>query len=169
MKKLVLINLLAMTALEGPRNCLRIMPVQELTRNATYIARVRVTHTRKANFRGQYGQLATLRPIDVIEGDFTLKEVNVLAHSNVQCAEDNYTPGQEMLVFLIPEEGLFTTLNFQYGQFLIVGEVVKAWRDKSNKPVDKPYAEVRREIEAFLNVAPAPPAEQPKSPPPGSA
>jgi hypothetical protein len=167
MKKFVLVNLLAMTGLAQPRNCLRIMPIQELIRNATYIARVRVVHARKANFRGQYGQLATLRPVDVIEGDFTLKEVNVLARSNVQCAEDSYTPGQEMLVFLIPEEGLFTTLNFQYGQFLIVGEVVKAWRDKSNKSVDKPYAEVRQEIEAIINAAQTPPPEQPKSPPPG--
>jgi len=51
-----------------------------------------------------------------------------------------------MLVFLEPQDSLFHTVNYQYGQFPIVGEIVKGWRDKANKPIDKPYEEVRREI-----------------------
>jgi hypothetical protein len=119
-----------------------------------------------------FGQIARLRPVDVIEGDFTLKEINVFARSNVPCAEDTYVKEQEMLIFLEPVESLFRTLNFQYGQFPIVGEVVKGWRDKSNRAIDKPYAEVRREIEGYLNTIHSPPSEgaQPTStptPPPG--
>jgi hypothetical protein len=56
-----------------------------------------------------------------------------------------------MLVFLEPEDSLFHTVNYQYGQFQIVGEIVKGWRDQNNKPVDKPYTEVRQEILAYVN------------------
>jgi hypothetical protein len=37
--------------------------------------------------------MAVLYPMDVIEGDFTLKEINVLARSGVRCAEDNHVKG----------------------------------------------------------------------------
>ena len=102
----------------------------------------------------------------VIEGDFTLKEINVLARSSVRCAEDNYTRDDEMLVFLEPVDSLFHTVNYQYGQFPIVGEIVKGWRDKANKPIDKPYAEVRREIQACVTAAhtPKPEGEPPPQP-----
>ena len=174
MNKLFLMIALPLLILPGfaqNRACLRIMPVEELTRNAVLIGRVRVHKTDKANYRGMFGQLAVIRPSDVVEGDFTLKEINVLARSNVPCAEDNYTKDQEMLVFLELQEGLFRTLNFQYGQFPIVGEIVKGWRDKNNKPIDKPYSEVRQEIEGYINALHAPPAEgtppaQPKPTPP---
>lgn len=162
MNKLTLIIALALLVLPGlaqSRNCLRIMPVEELARNAVFIARVKVHKVDKANYRGLFNQVATLRPVDVIEGDFTLREVSVLSRSNVQCAEDNYIKEQEALVFLQPVESLFQTLNYQYGHFLITGEIVRGWRDKANKPIDKPYVEVRQEIEAYLNAAHGPQTE----------
>jgi hypothetical protein len=133
------------------RPCLRVMPVDELTRSAAFIARVKVQKSSKANYRGLYRQMATLVPVEVIEGDFTLDRIYVLGRSNVPCAEDSYVEKQEMLVFLEPDSGLFRTVNFQYGQFPIEGDTVKGWRDKANRPVDKPYAEVRKEILAYLN------------------
>ena len=176
MRKLVLLvalPLLVWPGLAQSRSCLRVMPVNEIARNAILIARVKVHKVEKAKYRGMFAQLALLRPVDVIEGDFTLKDINVLARSNVRCAEDNYAEDQEMLVFLEPMESLFHTLNHQFGQFLIVGEIVKGWRDKANKPVDKPYAEVREEIVNLINDAhtpkvegeqPRPPAPPPKRP-----
>lgn len=163
---IVALPLLVLPGLAQSRSCLRIMPVDEMTRNATLIARIKVHKTEKAMYRGMYTQVAVLRPSDVIEGDFTLKEINVLARSAVRCAEDNYIDKQEMLVFLEPEESLFHTLNFQYGQFPIVGEIVKGWRDKANKPIDKPYAEVRQEILAYINAAQTPPQEPSQPQPP---
>jgi hypothetical protein len=163
MKKLVLIigilgSLVAACAgLSQNRACLRVMTIDELTKGSTYIARVKVVKAEKINYRGMYAQLATVVPTEVIDGDPTLKKLNVLSKSNVQCAEDNYVIGQEMLVFLVPEESLFRTLNFQYGQFLIVGNVVRGWRDKANKPVDKLYADAQKEIECILNPTPQPP------------
>jgi hypothetical protein len=71
-----------------------------------------------------------------------------------------------MLVFLEQQESLFHTVNYQYGQFQIVGEIVKGWRDKTNKPVDKPYAEVRQEIVALVNAAHAPPVDPAAPKPP---
>src|SRR5436190_22857424 len=102
MRKLVLIMALPLLALSGfaqSRNCLRIMPIDELTRSSILIGRVKVHKTDKAKYRGSFSQIAVLRPVDVIDGDFTLKEINVLARSNVRCAEDNYIEDQEMLVF----------------------------------------------------------------------
>ncbi|HST23642.1 MAG TPA: hypothetical protein VLR90_21205, partial [Blastocatellia bacterium] len=102
MRKLVLtiaLLLLALQAVAQSRNCLRIMPMDELTRNSVLIGRVKVQKVDKANYRGSFGQIAILRPVDVIEGDFTLKQINVLARTNVRCAEDNYIEGQEMIVF----------------------------------------------------------------------
>lgn len=169
MKKIVLIialPLLVMSGLAQTRSCLRIMPVDELTRTASFIARVKVLKSGKANYRGFYRQLATLRSVEVIEGDFTLEQVYVLARSNVPCAEDIYTEGQEMLVFLEPDSGLLHTVNFQHGLFVIEGEIVKGWRDKSNRTLDKPYSEVRQEILAILNPKSAPPSlPQPVQPP----
>jgi len=177
MRKLVVIialPLLVWPGLAQSRNCLRIMPVEELSRNAILIARVKVHNVEKAKYRGMFTQLADVRPLDVIEGDFTLTNINVLARSNVRCAEDNYTEDQEMLVFLEPVDSLFHTLNYQFGQFLIVGEIVKGWRDKANKPIDKPYPEVREEIVNYVKAAHTPkvegeqvkpPAPQPSRPP----
>ncbi|HXG68431.1 MAG TPA: hypothetical protein VNO70_25275 [Blastocatellia bacterium] len=174
MKKFIFIIALPLLILPGlaqSRNCLRILPIAELTRSSTLIARAKVHKVGKATYRGAYNQLAILKLVDVIEGDFTLKQVNVLARSNVPCAEDNYIEEQEMLVFLEPAESLFHTANYQYGQFLIVGETVKGWRDKNNNPIDKPYAEVRQEIEAYVNAIHSPPSEnqqekKPNQPPP---
>jgi len=110
MRKLFLLMALPLLALPGlaqSRNCLRVMPVDEMTRNSILIARVRVQKIEKANYRGSFSQVAFLRPLDVIEGDFTLKLISALARSNVRCAEDNYINEQEMLVFLEPEDSLF--------------------------------------------------------------
>ncbi|MEK6288890.1 MAG: hypothetical protein AABO57_24490 [Acidobacteriota bacterium] len=170
MGKLALIIALPLLVLPGlaqSRNCLRVNPIAELTRQAILIARVKVHRVDKARYRGEFSQLAVLHPIDVIDGDFTLKEINVLARSSVRCAEDNYTRDEEMLVFLEPEDSLFHTVNYQYGQFPIVGEIVKGWRDKANKPVDKPYEEVRREIQACVSAShtPKPEGTPPQKPP----
>lgn len=169
MGKVVLVIVLALLVLPGlaqSRSCLRINPVDELTRQAILIARVRVQKVDRANYRGAFSQLAVLIPVEVIDGDFTLKAINVLARSSVRCAEDNYTREQEMLVFLEPEGSLFQTVNFQYGQFPIVDEIVKGWRDKDNKPIDKPYAEVRTEIQSYINASHTPkPEPGPQKPP----
>lgn len=169
MRKVVLIIALPLLVLPGlaqSRNCLRVMPIDDVTRQAILIARVKIHKVDKAKYRGEFSQLAVLYPVDVIEGDFTLKEINVLARSSVRCAEDNYTRDDEMLVFLEPVDSLFHTVNYQYGQFPIVGEIVKGWRDPANKPIDKPYAEVRREIQAWVTAAhtPKPEGEQPQPP-----
>ncbi|HYL98582.1 MAG TPA: hypothetical protein VEZ90_06470 [Blastocatellia bacterium] len=151
--------------------CFRVMPVDELTRESAFIARVKVAKAQKVNYRGMYSQIAELNPTDVLIGDFTLKEVNVLADSNVPCAEDSYTNGQDVLVFLVPQDSLFRTLNFQYGEFKVEGEVVKGWRDKNNNPVDRPYTEVKQEIVGYLNPAPPQPkpGEGPREGPPPDA
>jgi len=167
MRKVVLIIALPLLVLPGfaqSRNCLRVMPIDDVARQAILIARVKIHKVDKAKYRGEFSQLAVLYPVDVIEGDFTLKEINVLARSSVRCAEDNYTRDDEMLVFLEPVDSLFHTVNYQYGQFPIVGEIVKGWRDKANKPIDKPYAEVRREIQACVTAAhtPKPEGEPPQ-------
>jgi hypothetical protein len=171
MGKVVLIIVLTLLGLPGlaqSRDCLRINPIGELTRQAILIARVKVQKVDKANYRGAFSQLAVLQPVDVIDGDFTLKAINVLARSSVRCAEDNYTRDDEMLVFLEPEGSLFQTVNFQFGQFPIVNEIVKGWRDKSNQPIDKPYADVKREIQACINASHTPKqnGEQPPKPQP---
>lgn len=158
---LIALPLLVVTGFAQSRNCLRLMHTDELTRNATWIGRVKVRKADKANYRGSFSQVATLQPFDVIEGDFTLKELNVLAQSTVRCAEDSYLKDQELLVFLEPEDSLFHTLNFQYGQFLIVNDVVKGWRDANNNLVDKPYADVRKEIITYVNAAQTPKSQEP--------
>ena len=173
MRKFLLIIALPLLLVQGfgqTRNCLRVMPMEEVARQAILIARVKVHKVEKARYRGEFNQMAVLYPVDVIEGDFTLRQINVLARSGVRCAEDNYVKEDEMLVFLEPEDSLFHTVNYQYGQFPIVGEIVKGWRDKANKPIDKPYADVRREILAWLAEAHTPkpdekPPQKPVKPP----
>lgn len=150
---------LSIGGLAQSRNCLRVMPADELTRSAALIARVKVVKTERVSYEGIYTQLATLAPLEVIEGDFTLKKVFVFARSNFRCAEDNYVEGQEMLVFLVPERSLYHTLNFQYGQFLVSNDVVKGWRNKANNQIDKIYSDVRQEIEGYLTKTPAKPQE----------
>jgi len=161
---IIALPLFVLTGLAQSQNCLRVMPVDEVTRAAILIARVKVHKVEKARYRGEFSQMAVLYPVDVIEGDFTLQEIHVLARSSVRCAEDNYQKQDDMLVFLEPQDSLFHTVNYQYGQFLIVGEIVKGWRDKANKPVDKPYEEVRREIQMCIAAARNPKPEGPQQP-----
>jgi hypothetical protein len=175
MKKLALIIaplLFVGAGMAQSRSCLRTMPIDELIRSSIWIGRVKVQKINKATFRGAYSQLATLKAVDVIDGNFSLLEVPVLAKSNVPCAADVYVKEQEMLVFLAPESSLFRTQNFQFGQFVIVGELVKGWRDRANNLVDLPYADVRKEIETYLKAIrhqqepAAPPGQKPIKPPP---
>jgi hypothetical protein len=170
MRKLVTtiaLSFLVLPAFSQTQTCLRVMPIDEIVHNSILIGRVRVQKTEKARYRGEFGQLATLIPVDVIDGDFTLKELNVLARSNVRCAEDSYVRDEEVLVFLEPQDSLFHTVNYQYGLFRIVGDLVRGWRDKGNKPCDKPYPEVRAEILNYVNAARKPPAQkQPGAPQP---
>lgn len=154
MKKFILMIaplLLAAMAMAQTRSCLRIMPFDELVRTSAWIGRVKVIKASKGNYRSQYGQLVVLQSVDTIEGDSSLQQINVMAKSNVPCAADVYTVGQEMLVFLVPESGLFHTQNFQYGMFQINEEIVRGWRSKDNLVADKAYGEVRAEIETFIN------------------
>lgn len=164
MKKLALIIaplFLVGAGMAQSRSCLRVMPTDELIRSSIWIGRVKVEKVHKSNYRGMYGQLAILKAEDIIEGNFSLQQLPVLAKSNVPCAEDSYAKEQELLVFLIPESSLFRTQNFQFGQFPIVGELVKGWRDKANNPVDTPYVEVRKEIEEYIKKLRAQPGSQP--------
>ncbi|MEW6130041.1 MAG: hypothetical protein AB1757_23600 [Acidobacteriota bacterium] len=154
MKKLICIIapfVLTIVGMAQSRNCLRIMPFDELVRTSTWIGRVKVLKVSKANLRGQFYQLAILQPVEVIEGDSSLQQINVLAKSNVPCANDVYVMGQELLVFLVSEAGLYRTQNFQYGMFVINEEIIRGWHGKDNLIADKPYLEIRSEIETFLN------------------
>jgi hypothetical protein len=108
--------LLAMLATPAPAACLRVMSTQELAVASLLIARARVTDTDESDW-GEYGQIANLDLVDVIEGDFALKSVRVLAWSHVACADDGYKKKDEYLVFLELRGGLYHTVNFQYGQF----------------------------------------------------
>ena len=163
----IVLVVMALPSLAQSNGCLRVMPIDELVRQSILIARVKVHRADKANYKGEFSQLAVLTPVEVIDGDFTLKELNVLARSSVRCAEDNYARDEEMLVFLEPQDSLFHTVGYQYGQFPIVGEIVKGWRDKANKPVDKPYAEVKTQILACIAAARTakPEGQQPPKPP----
>ncbi|HKV40687.1 MAG TPA: hypothetical protein VJX67_15855 [Blastocatellia bacterium] len=170
-KELLLIGLvlLGFSADAQQRGCLRIMPPDELTRHAAFIGRAKIVRVEKVNYRGMYSQIAVVAPGDVIQGDFTLRTITILGGSNVPCAEDTYTAGQEMLIFLAPEDSLYRTVNFQYGKFPIAGDIVKGWRNKANKPVDTSYGEVKQEVEAYINAqhpGPAPPAPKPQPAPP---
>jgi hypothetical protein len=170
MNKLALIIaplLLLSAGMAQSRTCLRVMPMDELIRGSIWIGRVKVRKVNKANYRGSFGQLALLQVIDTIDGDSSAQERPVLAKSNVPCAADIYEAKQEMLVFLKPEDSLFRTNNFQYGEFFIVGELVKGWRDKTNNVIDKPYAEVRKEIDEYLKLQrnPQTPPVIPQAPP----
>lgn len=160
-KPIILIALLLLTAsgLAQSRNCLRVMPIEELTRSATLVARVKVLRVGKASYLGKYSQIATLDPVDIIEGDSKLETVTVLGQANVRCAEDIYIRGNEMLVFLEPADSLLRTVNYQHGHFPIIQEIVKGWRDVTNRPVDRPYPDVRREIELYLSGSPLKPPE----------
>src|ERR1044071_4239687 len=113
---LIAVPLLVVMGFAQSRNCLRLMHTDELARNAIWIGRVKVRKADRANYRGSFNQIAALLPLDVIEGDFTLKELNVLAQSTVRCAEDSYIKDQDVLVFLEPQDSLYHTVNFQYGQ-----------------------------------------------------
>ena len=69
-----------------------------------------------------------------------------------------------MLVFLEPESSLFHTVNYQFGAFLIEGNLVKNWREK-DKFCDKPYAEVRDQIMQTLVVVRKGPSRSQSIPP----
>src|SRR5689334_13412360 len=119
MKKLALIIaplFLLGAGMAQTRSCLRTMPIDELIRSSIWIGRVKVEKINRASYRGMYGQLAVLKAVDILEGNFSLQEVSVLAKSNVPCANDLYGKDQEMLVFLAPESSLFRTQNYQFGQ-----------------------------------------------------
>ena len=60
----------------GPN--LRVMPPAELAANSVIVARVRVVDVDESDW-ADFRQMATLELVDVIEGDFTLKQVKVVA------------------------------------------------------------------------------------------
>ena len=124
---------------------LRVMPPAELVANSVIIARVRVTDTDESDW-ADFKQMATLELVDVIEGDFTVKKVRVAAGSLVAYTSDRYAKKEEWLVFLWHDAGFYRTVNYQYGQFRIEGDVVKGWRNSDNVASDRPYYSVREEV-----------------------
>ena len=128
---------------------LRVMTPVELASSATLIARARVIDTDESDY-SDFRQIAELELVDVIEGDFTIGEVRVAAQSLVAFTNDHYKKKEEWLVFLSQEAGFYRTVNYQYGQFLIEGEVVKNWRNADNVAADMPYYSVREEIEQIM-------------------
>src|SRR6185369_11094610 len=93
--------------------------------------------------------------------------------------DDRYAKKEEWLVFLSHDAGFYRTVNYQYGQFRIEGDVVRGWRDAENVASDKPYYSVREEIERLLTEMRTPPpaetlqpGQQPApptgTPPPGA-
>jgi hypothetical protein len=178
---LTLSLLLAATAAPAPAVCLRVMSTHELAVASILIARARVVDTDDSDW-GEFGQIATLDLVDVIDGDFTLRTVRVQARSHVACAEDQYKKKEEVLVFLEQSGGLYHTVNFQHGQFRVEGEVVRGWRNADGVRTERPYYSVREEIEGIVAgirspkpdapapdpAAPAPPPAPQGAPPPGT-
>jgi hypothetical protein len=167
MRIITLSLLIAALAAPAPAGCLRVMSTQELATASLLIARARVDDTDYSDW-GEYGQIAQLELVDVIEGDFTLKSVRVLAVSHVACADDFYKKKDEYLVFLELRGGLYHTVNFQFGQFRIEGEVVRGWRNADGVANEKPYYSVREEIESIVAGIknPKPPEDQAPAPGP---
>jgi hypothetical protein len=128
---------------------LRVMPPAELAANSVIVARVRVVAVDESEW-ADFRQMATLELEDVIEGDFTLRQVKVAARSLLAYTDDHYEKKQEWLVFLWHDAGFYRTVNFQYGQFRIENEVVRGWRNNDNVASDKPYYSVREEVERLL-------------------
>jgi hypothetical protein len=173
-RSLVLLALLvgALAPVDAGPN-LRVMPPAELVANSVIIARARVVDVDESDW-GDFKQMATLELVDVIDGDFTLNHVRVAARSLVAYTDDRYAKKEEWLVFLFHDAGFYRTVNYQYGQFRIEGDVVRGWRDAENVASDKPYYSVREEIERLLTeLRTPPPAETLQTgpaavPPPGA-
>lgn len=128
---------------------LRVMTPAELVASSVIIARVRVVDVDESDW-GDFKQVATLELEDIIEGDFTLKQIRVAARLLVAYTDDRYVKKTEMLVFLLQDVGFYRTVNYQYGQFPIENDVVKGWRNAENVASDQPYYSVREEIERLL-------------------
>ncbi len=132
---------------------MRVMDARELTLGSDVIARVRVREVKKIR-HPVYSQLATLELTEVIFGDPRQKELKVWAGSNIYCATDKYEPQQEMLVFLVRDQTLFRTNNWQYGQFAISADLVEGWRSVSQTGTavsgPKSVEEVRKEIFGYF-------------------
>lgn len=135
---------------------MRVMDSRELTLSSDTIVRVRVREVKKIR-HPVYSQLATLEVTEVLFGDPRQKELKVWAGSNVYCATDKYEPQQEMLVFLIRDQTLYRTNNWQYGQFVISTENVEGWRSTASTGTmissPKSLEEVRKEIFGYFEAA----------------
>lgn len=135
---------------------MRVMDARELTLSSDLIARVRVREVKKIR-HPVYSQLATLELTEVLFGDPRQKEVKVWAGSNVYCATDKYEAQQELLVFLIRDQTLYRTNNWQYGEFLVSAENVEGWRTTSAPGATvagpKSLDEVRKEIFGYFEAS----------------
>ncbi len=160
---------LAFVPTRGTPN-LRVMPPAELVANSVIIARARVVDVDESDW-ADFRQVATLEFVDVIEGDFTLKRVQVAAGSLVAYTSDHYSKKEEWLVFLWHDAGFYRTVNYQYGQFKIENDVVRGWRNSENVASDKPYYSVREEVERLVTDmrTPSSPADAPAAVPPQAA
>jgi hypothetical protein len=165
--------LLTLLAPQSRTPCMRIMPTVEIVSHSILIARVKVLNVEESDF-GVYSQIAEVELVDVIDGDFTLGRVAIGAGSGVACADDWYAKKEEWLVFLERDGGLYHTINYQYGQFRIENDIVRAWRDVEGTASHKPYYSVREEVEAMIAGIRTPPpepapAEAPAPAPPPAA
>jgi hypothetical protein len=172
---LILLSLSFLLPARAGVDTLRVMPPAELAQNATIIARARVIDVDESDW-GDFRQVAELELVDVIQGDFTLREVQVAARSMVAYTDDRYKKKEEYLVFLSHEAGLYRTVNYQYGQFKIENEIVRGWRSADNVATDRPYYSVREEVERILtdnrtpaSLEPVPGAPAGPPPPQGAA
>jgi len=142
---LAAVLVLTLGAIPAPAGGLRVMNTTELVLNSLLIARVHVKDTDKSKW-SSFKQVAELELVDIIEGDTTLKKVQVGVKSLIANADDDLDEKQDVLVFLYLEGGFYRILNYQYGRFLIEGDTVIGWRNAENVAVNAPYSAVRAEI-----------------------
>jgi hypothetical protein len=163
---------------EARGECLRVMPLDELVGNSLLIARGHVHEVDESEW-GANRQVAELHLDEVIFGDTTLKQVHVGTKSLMACATDDLDEDDQVLLFLARDGGLYQTVNFQYGQFRVEGDVVRHWRRADGTVGDVGLSDVRAEIRGLVesmntpSTAPAPtmnkPARVPENRDPGAA
>ncbi len=124
---------------------LRILTPAELVANSSLIVRAHVVKTKKSDWNA-FQQVAMLEVVDVINGDDKITEVTVAAQWTDIYADDSYTKGDDVLVFLTLAPGIYRTVNYQFGKFRIVNETVIGWRNNDNVAVNAPYTEVRADV-----------------------
>lgn len=136
---------LAAATATGAAGDIALVPLPRKVKESAVIARVRILSTTP-DVRGGFRSVAHAEALETVKGSARDGRLEIAFDNGAACPNVHYKKGDHCLVFLKQEpDGRFSTYNFDFGKFEVVGKGAPHWPGGPTS-----LADVYKQIRAHL-------------------